>query len=245
MPKTYLYGAGFITGVLLAGVPAHAAVRSPAAVPACAVGHWRSIGLPEHPTGGSTAAHLTGGAGFRVAIGPDGHTAVDFTGMSPVTFTVQLADTKIGGRFRYTGTATGTMTTTVSTDGPLPPPGATGRWRPLGDVVRTTQVAIEIRRPSDAGTADDILPAGYPRDAVDTDPFFGAGRYWCMGDILITAPDDGGLPMILNRTGPGPARESSLARTHASACSDIARSGPLQVSRTSPQPLPGAVAAPC
>lgn len=206
MLKNHLVGAVCATGILAIGAPASANAGSITAVPGCVVGHWQSTGLPEHPNDGFAAMNLTGGSGVEVTIGPDGHTEVNFANMSPVAFTVRLGDARFSGRFQYTGAATGTMATTFTTDGPLPSPGATGRWRPVGDVARTTHVALELDRPTDVGTNDNMPLAGYPHDAVDKDPFFDAGRYWCMGDILITAPDDGGLPMILSRTEPWPAR---------------------------------------
>ncbi|MCM4083888.1 hypothetical protein [Paractinoplanes hotanensis] len=189
------------------GEPAPTSAAPAADVAACAVGQWRSTGLPAAPDGGAADADLTGGAGFQVAIVTDGDTAITFDGMDPVVFSARLGEAEVSGKFTYSGRATGTMTTNAGS-GTSPSPATSGTWQPVGDINwDQTRLTVDLTEPASARVFDNVPLEDYTGDgaartgdAVDIDPFFDAGTYTCDSDTLtITPNDDGDLPIVLER----------------------------------------------
>ncbi|GAB7046662.1 hypothetical protein JCM9534A_17880 [Catenuloplanes indicus JCM 9534] len=144
------YGALLVAaclGSVLAGCagdetePSVSPSRSVASLPArepvatCVRGDWRTTTVAWHGNGPVSGGSISGGRDVRLSVADDGAVVADFTGMQPVVFSVPVAGAPVNGQFRYTGRATGIMTTgptptppagTPPTPTPLPAPASTG-----------------------------------------------------------------------------------------------------------------------
>lgn len=195
------------------GTPGAGASGSPTAtktsggpVASCIVGDWRSVALTADAASkrNNVSANLTGGAGIKVKVGPNGATTIDFTGMDPVTFSAKVANTDVRGSFVYAGTASGTVST-----GPAPAnagtPAPTGSWEPVGDLNwNATTLTVDLTEPVQARPVDKLQIGKYvgtqTGNAVDIDPIFDRGTYTCGGDTLTITPDkEADTPWVLKK----------------------------------------------
>jgi hypothetical protein len=182
----------------------------------CVVGEWRSQALSADTGGDPVSADLTGGEGITVRIENNGSTTIDFSSMSPIEFTANVAGADVTGQFSYGGDAVGTINTSAAgaspTAGGSPTatgsPATTGTWRPVGDLNwQDTTLTVKLTDPIQVTPLDNAPIGQYTGDAadrtgdvVDIDPFFDEGTYRCMGDTLtITPDDDSDLPWTLTR----------------------------------------------
>lgn len=165
----------------------------------CLTGSWRSTDATGQASGGGASGTISGGSGALVTIAGNGAVTADFSGMRPVDFTAQVANTDVKGRFTYAGKVAGTVRTGS---------GETGAWEPVPPVDwGDTRLTVELTEPLQVTVFDGVKIGDYLGDGanqtgnvVDVDPFLGAGRYECRGDTLVLAPsDDTGITWTLAR----------------------------------------------
>jgi hypothetical protein len=217
-----------LAGLLLAGAaactanpgttPGQTASPTPPPPP-CPVGSWRSTGVSVSTTAGGQALTFSGGAGAKVTIGDDGKVMADFSGMQPVVFSTQAANTPIRGEISYQGAMDGTVdlsgSAVTSTGGspgtsaaPADTSGAAGRsgaWRPTGTVNEgNLQITVKLTQPvattilnkvkvSDV-TGAQTTQAG---DAVDLQPLLRAGTYRCGGQNTLVITTSASSPTVM------------------------------------------------
>jgi hypothetical protein len=204
------------------------------AAAACPAGVWRSTGVSARGTVAGTAVTLEGGAGVAAAIAQDGAVTADFSAMEPAKFTTQVAGTQVAGELQYSGsvsgevdlsaagatTTTGTTTTKPTVTGPTTEPGpggpgsptppatgggASGAWRPVGEVNwADLAVTVRLTSPASLTVLDNVKPADVTNSqitqaggVVDLQPLLRAGTYQCQGeDTLIVTPEDQGPTVV-------------------------------------------------
>jgi hypothetical protein len=179
------------------GVTATTTAPAGGPVASCVTGDWRTTGASGRADAGSISAEIDGGSGIKLNVGQDGATTIDFTGMEPTTFSVDVAGTAVRGQFTYAGTATGTIQTTGGTASPgataapeptataaapgvtaTAAPGATatpgtgdvtsGTWEPVGTVDwDDIRVTIELTSPIEAKPLDNARLGDYAGDSAD------------------------------------------------------------------------------
>src|SRR3954471_5855610 len=108
----------------------------------CVAGNWRGTGatMAFDAAGGKGTA--TGGAGYEVAVSPDGRTVLDFSRMQPVNFSADVNNTQFKGQFTYGGKVTGAVQ--------VAPGGSaqTGTWKPVGSTDWSNLiVSVDITSP--------------------------------------------------------------------------------------------------
>lgn len=196
------------------GTPGAGASGSPTAtktsggpVASCIVGDWRSVALTADAASkrNNVSANLTGGAGIKVKVGPNGATTIDFTGMDPVNFSAKVANTDVRGKFTYAGTASGTVSTGPAPANATVTPKPSGSWEPVGDLNwSATTLTLDLTEPVQARPFDNTPIGKYvgtqTGNAVDIDPIFDRGTYTCGGDTLTITPDkDADTPWVLKK----------------------------------------------
>src|SRR3954451_13419100 len=75
----------------------------------CVAGNWRGTGVTMAFDAAGGKGTATGGAGYEVAVSPDGRTVLDFSRMQPVNFSADVNNTQFKGQFTYGGKVTGAV----------------------------------------------------------------------------------------------------------------------------------------
>jgi hypothetical protein len=193
-------------GASASGSATGSAAATGGPVASCVVGDWRSTALTADAASkrNNVSANLTGGAGIKVKIGPNGATTIDFTGMDPVNFSAKVASADVRGKFVYAGTASGQVSTGAAPAGAATP-APTGAWEPVGDLNwEATRLTLDLTEPVQARPFDNTPIGKYvgseTGNAVDVDPIFDRGTYTCGGDTLTITPDqDADIPWTLKK----------------------------------------------
>lgn len=164
---------------------------SVAAVPACAVGRWRSDGVRSSGRIGDAEGSVSGGAGTVLTIRSTGGAGVRFDRSSPLAFTAGVGPARVTGQITYTGS----VNTTISTAGT-----DTGTWAP-DSMVRPQglRATVRLTSPVRVTLLDNVSlsdlgsgrtgPAG---EALDTQPILRPGNYRCGPDRLQLRTDQSG-----------------------------------------------------
>jgi hypothetical protein len=133
---------------------------------------------------GTAGGHLSGGAGTTMTVGPDGTTAVSFTGSGPLSFSAQAAGATVKGQIRYSGSLHGTVRFV-----PGSASGA-GSWKATvngkdNDLRATVKLSepVSVTLLDNAGI-DDLAGLSHTGDALDVRPILRGGTYRCNGDTL-------------------------------------------------------------
>lgn len=191
------------------------AAPTPTSAAQCPVGKWRSTEVASSGSGAGVTVTARGGSDAKVTIDDDGTVRAVFSGMKPIEFTAQVAGAQVKGEIVYggnldgkvdlsaTGGSTGSMTPSsggAATTGPAGS-GATGAWRPVGNVDwGNLRLTVRISEPVGATILNNVkiseitgAQTTQAGDAVDLQPLLREGEYRCDGnDTLIITPHGSG-----------------------------------------------------
>jgi hypothetical protein len=169
----------------------------------CVAGNWRGTGVTmAFDAAGGAKGQADGGAGFEVAISPDGRTVLDFSKMQPVNFSADVNNTQFKGQFTYGGKVTGAVQVSGAS-------GPSGNWKPVGstdwsNLIVSVDVSSPIQTRFDNVKVADFVNSngGQAAGSVDATPILREAAYTCSGDTLTLSPPAGssvGATWVLKR----------------------------------------------
>src|SRR3954447_10724930 len=158
----------------------------------CVAGNWRGTGVTMAFDAAGGKGTATGGAGYEVAVSPDGRTVLDFSRMQPVNFSADVNNTQFKGQFTYGGKVTGAVQ--------VAPGGSaqTGTWKPVGstdwsNLIVSVDITSPIQTRFDNVKVADFVNSngGQAAGSVDATPILREATYTCSGDTLTLGPPAG------------------------------------------------------